>query len=221
MKRLPFEKKSRMINGTWREVAHFTCARCGGHADLRLVGAGNSWNPEATVKLAVEDGWDASLNSTRAECPRCVGARKTRAAGESPGPKRGRFYERAMAAVEKSTSAEVIQMSTALKPLSSEQRLRIRALLDKHFDDGAGRYLDGYSDHRIATELDLPRLHVETIREAAYGAIRVPPEMEAAERAVKVLESKLPDAQRLCDQIQQLLTAARESVDAARKALAA
>jgi len=51
-------------------------------------------------------------------------------------------------------------------------------MLDKHFDDKAGHYLDGKSDQTIADELKVPRIFIERIREAAYGPIRVDPEVQ-------------------------------------------
>lgn len=203
MPTLPFEITRVCQDGSWLERARFTCARCSAHEAFPLV-RGRSINPEATIKHAAAAGWDVKNHSSRAECPRCLAARRIAAKGESPGPK-----------------AEVIMLQPVAKPLTPDQRLRIRALLDKHFDDGAGRYLDGYSDQKVATELNLPRIHVETIREAAYGAIRVPPEMEAAEKAVAALEARLKPAETIAAEIDKLLAGARTLVEAARKALAA
>jgi hypothetical protein len=201
---LPFEISRHMQDGRWTERARFVCARCEGKAEFPLIRQSRAFNPEATIKNAAAAGWSVKHGSTRAECPRCVRERSQRAKGESPGPK-----------------AEVIMLQPVPKPLTGDQRLRIRALLDKHFDDSAGRYLDGYSDHRIAEELKLPRVHVETIREAAYGAIRVSPEMEAAEKAVAALEARMQPAEKVIAEVERLLKEARALVEAARKALAA
>lgn len=201
---MPFTTKKKMEQGRWVERANFECGRCGARDEFPVVGHAGRMSIKATIAGAAHAGWLAAEGSARVECPRCVTARKDRAKGESPGPK-----------------AEVIMLQPVAKPLTPDQRLRIRALLDKHFDDGAGRYLDGYSDQRGATELNLPRIHVETIREAAYGAIRVPPEMEAAEKAVAALEARLKPAETIAAEIDKLLAGARTLVEAARKALAA
>jgi len=62
--------------------------------------------------------------------------------------------------------------------MTPDERLKVRSLLDKHFDDAKGRYLDGYSDQKVATEANVPRIHVETIRETAYGAIKADGELD-------------------------------------------
>lgn len=201
---LPFTISRTLVNGSWVEKARFTCARCDAHAEFPLIRQTRAFNPESTIKNAAGAGWDVKHGSTRAECPRCQNQRRERAKGEKPGPK-----------------AEVIMLQPVTKPLTPDQRLRIRALLDKHFDDGAGRYLDGYTDQRVADELKVARVHVETIREAAYGAIRVPPEMEAAERAVAALEARLSPAEKLLADFAKAVADAKACVEAARKALAA
>lgn len=202
---LPFEITRRLENGSWKESARFRCSRCDAHADFPLIRQTRAFNPEATIKKAAESGWEVKHGSGRAECPRCLAARKQRAKGEAPNKQ----------------PAEVIMLKPVAAPLTPDQRLKIRALLDKHFDDGAGRYLDGYSDHKIAEDLRLPRVHVETIREAAYGAIRVPPEMEAAEKAVAALEGKLAPTEKVLAELTALMAEAKACIAAARKALAA
>jgi hypothetical protein len=60
---------------------------------------------------------------------------------------------------------------------TQQERLKIRAILDKHFDDNAGCWLDGYSDQKAGEEAAVPWAIVTRIREAAYGPIRVDPEV--------------------------------------------
>lgn len=56
---------------------------------------------------------------------------------------------------------------------------RIMEVLDKHFDEDKGAYLDGQSDARVAEKLGMPRVFVEHVREEAYGPLKVRPgEME-------------------------------------------
>lgn len=90
-------------------------------------------------------------------------------------------------------------------PLTQQNRLAIRGLLDKHFDDGTGQYLDGMSDDKIATTLNVPRVHVEAIREAAYGAIRVNPEVAAIKAEIAQARQALSVAQKaITDQASRL-----------------
>jgi hypothetical protein len=73
-------------------------------------------------------------------------------------------------------------MADAKAPLrdpTPEERMRIRRILDTRFDDGAGCWLDGYSDQKAGEEAKVPWAMVTRIREAAYGPIRVDPEIAA------------------------------------------
>lgn len=164
MRVLPFEIIQDRQRGS--EMARFTCRRCGGHDLLPLVRQAKAFNPQATVKRALAAGWDSS--GLVATCPACMAARAAQRKGESPGPK--------------APAAEVIRMSDA-KPAPREatpqERVKIRAILDKHFDDGAGCWLDGYSDQKAGEEIGVPWALITRIREAAYGPIRVDPEVAA------------------------------------------
>jgi hypothetical protein len=75
-----------------------------------------------------------------------------------------------------------VKQSTVPQRLSTngptpEIRLKIRGALDEHFDDAQGMYLGGQSDQKLADVLNIPRIWIESIREAAYGPIRVTPEL--------------------------------------------
>jgi len=64
-----------------------------------------------------------------------------------------------------------------LREATPQERVKIRAVLDKSFDDAAGCWLDGYSDQKAGEEIGVPWAIVTRIREAAYGPIRVDPEV--------------------------------------------
>lgn len=79
----------------------------------------------------------------------------------------------------------------AVTTLTSDQRVRVRGYLDKHFDDSDGVYLDAMSDQKIAEALNVPRLLIEQMREAAYGPIRISPEVMEARSDVAGLKAKI------------------------------
>ncbi|MFM2150274.1 MAG: hypothetical protein RLZZ187_2580 [Pseudomonadota bacterium] len=66
-----------------------------------------------------------------------------------------------------------------LREPTQQERIKIRQVLDQHFDDEAGCWLNGYSDQKAGEEIGLPWAMVTRIREAAYGPIRVDPEVAA------------------------------------------
>ena len=78
---------------------------------------------------------------------------------------------------------------------TGDERFRIRGLLDSHFDDKAGCYLSDWSDQKIGTDLNLPWAIVAKIREAAYGPIRVDPEVAKLASEHAALKARLAQAQ--------------------------
>jgi len=69
---------------------------------------------------------------------------------------------------------------------ASEQR-KIFNALETHFDEEKGAYAKGQSDQTIATHLNVPRKTVATLREDAFGPIKVDP-------GVILLEGRIDDA---------------------------
>lgn len=78
--------------------------------------------------------------------------------------------------------------SSATREATPQQRTTIRNYLDKHFDDAAGAYLDGMSDQKIADAVNIPRVIVERMRDAAYGPIKVDPEVQAIRAELAALK---------------------------------
>jgi hypothetical protein len=158
-------------------LARFQCVECGATHDEHII-SGRPLNVEGLAKRAEAKGWKADARRrNRCWCPRC--------AGPTAKPK-----------TPDTGTGKVIPMAPQVAPIrdiTSDQRLRVRALLDKHFDDGPGAYLDGMSDEKVAEQAAVPRIHVERIREAAYGPIRITPEMAEARAELEELRKSLTD----------------------------
>lgn len=161
-----FALRSKHIAGQFRPFATFIC-KCG--ATLEEIVPAGPVNPEAVAKRARNKGWDCDAwfqSATR--CPACL-SRKT--SGDKPN--------------------KDIKMSEKPREITQAERLKIRAILDKHFDDAAGCWLDGYSDQRAGEEAGVPWAHVTKIREAAYGPIRVDPALMALKEEVSTLAREM------------------------------
>lgn len=161
-----------------RTVARFRCVECGELLDLN-VKSGAPLDPEGYVKRAKQLGWRAEKQRrSRTYCPGCAGPRRPKDLNQAPEPSP---KEKSVIMASNVTTLPAAPAASRPEPRepTGDQRLRIRALLDKHFDDAAGCYLDGYSDQRIAEEVNVPRVIVERIREAAYGPLKVSPEVSA------------------------------------------
>ena len=75
---------------------------------------------------------------------------------------------------------------------TTHQRVAIRNLLDKHFDDDSHRYLEGWTDDKIAEEVKVPRVVVERIREVGYGPwVKEDPEITAIKAMIARIETDL------------------------------
>lgn len=167
-----YETKTVLKNGNLREVARFVCAEC---SDRGEVDTGGTVDPRMIVGKADRIGWKLDPKKHgRTYCPKCAGARKAPAA-----PKQ---------------EATMATPPIPIREATNDQRVLIRNLLDKHFDDAVGTFLDGMSDAAIAEKAAVPRVVVERIREAAYGPIKVDPEIQAIRTelaAVKAAAEKL------------------------------
>lgn len=87
-------------------------------------------------------------------------------------------------------SASVVTALTVAppRPITTDERVGVRNALDMHFDDKKGVYLDDMSDAAIAAKLGIPRIHVETIRESAYGPIKIDAETAAIFKEIEDLK---------------------------------
>lgn len=177
-------------------VARFECKRCDATLDVTKV---QPLNPEACARVAERAGWKAdAFHPSVNRCPAC---RAKRGGGDKP---------------EKEATAmpEPTKPPAQLREATPQERQRIRAILDRQFDDAAGSFLDGYSDQRIGEELNLPWAMVTKIREAAYGPIRVDPEVAG-------LRAEIGNAQRQIDAMSTSLASLKARLDALEKKRAA
>lgn len=163
-----YETKTVLENGNMREVARFMCAECGKRGEVHT---GGSVYPAVIVSKAERIGWKLDpKKSGRTYCPKCAGPKKAAAA-----PKQ---------------EATMTTPPIPIREATNDQRVLIRNLLDKHFDDAVGTFLDGMTDATIAEKAGVPRVVVERIREAAYGPIKVDPEIQAIRTELAALKAQ-------------------------------
>ena len=77
------------------------------------------------------------------------------------------------------------------RTLTSHEKAKVRAILDGHFDDQLGRYLDNYDDKKVGLETDLPWALVAQYRELAYGPIKPDPAIEAFTKELALMQEEL------------------------------
>lgn len=186
---LGFQKRSVFENGAWRGIARFVCS-CGATHDEPLNNG--RLNPEAIAKRAAAAGWKADAHKpTWAECPACQAKDRS---GDKPGETK----------IMPTTDIRELAAKGTREPTHAE-RLKIRNMLDQYFDDAAGCWLEGYSDQKAGEEIGVPWALLTRIREAAYGPIRVDPELAALrgehKRLIDVADKMARDLAKLTTEI--------------------
>lgn len=207
---LGFTKASVVVDGRHRQVVRFVCVDCSATTDV-TVKSGETLNIEALAATARGRGWDADpLRKSRCRCPRHL---KQHTPTDTDTELR-KFEAKQMIAKQLTVPAIV----PLTRDPTADQRAMIRKLLEEHFDEDRGCYLDGYDDEKIAEEAKTPRIVVERLRDTAYGSIRVSAEMLELEREISALKKALADhlraAKELHDQLELDAAALRKRVTA-------
>lgn len=149
--------------------------------------------PEAVKSAMANQGWE--VTKKHALCPACVARRK--AADEAERAMKQAEAEAARA-VEAETAEPVEEpmaqpnntptLSPSETPPREPSRADTRRIfrnLDDCYDDANERYLEGWDDEVLASELKVPRKWVSDIREAHFG----PPGNAKEEAALEGLEA--------------------------------
>jgi hypothetical protein len=207
---LGFDVTSETINGVSRPLAQFTCAKCPVTFDIPLKSSGKLM-PEMLAHQARQKGWDAhAAHKNRTLCPACKAAK--------PANDPDSEIKKMMAKNQTSGDTAISSGVVPFREPTIEQRARIRELLNLHFDEMDGAYHDEWDDQVVAERLNLPRVLVERLREAAYGPIRLTPEMVAMRKQHDALNQKLNDVDAsfnlLIEQVKQDMIAMRKELRA-------
>ena len=223
-------RHQRSEHGGVETLAVFACRRCPATLSLRMRKDPNANNPEFMARKARDMGWQAHPRKpNRSRCPACshnetvdrehidvvTPSRPCITIDLQPEEESAAMaLNPAPAANKVTTLASAIANSSSLTPLAKavapDSKTRIRALLDKHFDDSRGAYLDGYSDQRVGAELDVPWKAVADLREVAYGPLREDPEVAAIKASIETMSVKLGDR---ISEFQTWTMAQRKAID--------
>lgn len=192
-----FVQKPHGDDGRLSAFVHATCGECGATHDMRWD---QNNNPEKVRFRFERIGWTLDpWNLRRCRCQACR-EKKHPIAKEAPvshNPVEAR-------------AAAPLPASVAVRDPTSDDKRRMRDLLDRYFDDKLGLYLESYSDQRIGKELDLPWLMVQRYRDQAYAPLKVDPELVAfqnelnqAKRVLADLEAGVKAQVRVVDELQK------------------
>jgi|SRR5215469_2165411 len=161
--------------GRHLQVCETTCINCG---KTKRIFWKKGDEPTEIARKWRDLGWD--FDPYNAKCVVC------------PDHKRKPAAETTMQSTtaNANANANVSQMKTTPKVLTSADKGRIRHLLDLHFDDDNGRYIDEYTDQRIGSDLDIPWAMIKEFREAAYGPIREDERFDQLRKEIMAVEER-------------------------------
>lgn len=107
-------------------------------------------------------------------------------------------------AKKRKKEAEMTSIPTqTIRPLSLEEKRKIRHELDKHFDEEVGRYSEGYSDQRVGQEIGMPWAFVTAYRESEYGPIRTDTELDNFEAELRTVRELLQNLENRFNQMKK------------------
>lgn len=136
-------------NGRRQECCRVTCTGCDAVERRWLPGR---FNEHDAVAFFTRLGWQLGRAP---KCPECHEAAKA-----TP--------------LKKEPLMTVVPMKETPKPrpLSPDEKTRVRQKLDGCFDELRGVYLDGQSDQKIGESLGIPWASVREYREIAFGPLK-------------------------------------------------
>lgn len=211
-----FQIAGEHIDDKFRPIARFRCTECPATFDVPMR-SGQTTNGQLVVNSAKQAGWDAdAYSANKARCPKCLAFKK-----HNDPDSELRKTEAKMAIAPPPTPLIGAPSPPATVPIrepTADQRAMVRKLIEKHFDEDDGCYLDTMTDEKIAIESHLPPIVVARIREAAYGPIRATSEQMLIRSEITALRAKITDcteaARVLFETAQSDLAGLRKQLDA-------
>jgi hypothetical protein len=175
-----------------RIVAEISCGMCGAKV-ATPTGAGSSSLPyQVIARKFTALGWRLGNANGRDECPKCIAKN------------RAKTKEMKVLKVVDSAVKEPPRVMSR-----DDRRIIFEKLNDTYVDEKTG-YDSGWSDHRLATDLGVPRKWVEQVREEMFGPIGTNAEMNdflaQAQALLKDARSYLEEAQRVRDEVTKLIS---------------
>lgn len=168
-------RKRVVEGGRTRVVYEAWCATCGDVVRLQA----DTRDQDLILNNYRAKGWTMFEHSAR--CPKCVTTL-------------GRHDHKEGQGVD-TTKAKAVNMTATVEP-TIEEVGRIVRKINEVFDDG--RYLDGWSDRKVAEVLDIAPAKVTRARDLCIGPIKEDPavtalrsEVEAVEEMLKGIKTKL------------------------------
>ena len=197
-----FKEASENIGGQWKRVAVIACRDCGKSENLGIKTAYGLLPPTAIEKKFSQKGWEIGSNDHWDVCPDCVAKRDAKP------------VLKIVPKVTEPPAEEVAEVKPELVVAADKPRVMQRDDRRIIFEKLNGVYLDdkrGYdadwSDHKVATDLGVPRVWVEQVREELFGPVNTNVDIEEFMKGLAELalyKKQIEEFTKLKPQIEQL-----------------
>lgn len=164
----------------WCRVAIVTCRECSVNESLNIRAAKALLPPVAIAKKFHQRGWEIGANEHWDVCPACVEKRKI--VHKKPDLK----IVETIKETEK-MKPDLTVVAEAPRAMSREDRRIIFENLNGVYLDEKRGYEAGWSDHKVAYDLGVPRAWVEQVREEMFGPVNTNSDMEEFKKGVAEL----------------------------------
>jgi hypothetical protein len=170
-----FTERSEKHGSNYRIVAAVTCRGCGIEDVIGIKAAAALMPPVAIAKKFAQRGWDIGQNEHWDTCPKCIAKKK-----EKPTLKIVPKIEQAVNHMMKAEPPRTMSRE--------DRRIVFEKLNGVYLDEKRG-YDTGWSDHKVAIDLGVPRAWVEQVREEMFGPVNSNPEIQEFLEGVKALKA--------------------------------
>jgi hypothetical protein len=170
-----FTERSEKHGSNYRVVAAVTCRECGIEDVIGIKAAAALMPPIAIAKKFAQRGWDIGQNEHWDTCPKCIAKKK-----EKPALKIVPKIEQVV---------DTMMKAEPPRTMSREDRRIVFEKLNGVYLDEKRGYDTGWSDHKVAIDLGVPRAWVEQVREEMFGPVNSNPEIQEFLEGVKALKA--------------------------------
>lgn len=140
-----FPHTSERVNGVSRSMVRVTCRKCGVSSSIDVM------PPNIVTKKLEQRGWVIGANDQWDLCPACA------------------LKDKKPPALKVVPDSSLSPAAQPPRVMSREDRRLIFEKLNEVYLDEARGYDSGWSDHRVATDMGVPRKWVETVRSEMFG----------------------------------------------------
>lgn len=149
-----FVESSERYGSKFRTVARINCRKCGVSESIGIQAATGLLPPTAITKKFDQKGWTIGQNEQWDYCPGCTNAMKEK-----------------KPVLNNVVKPEIFNAASIAPPREmsrADRQIIIAKLVEVYLDEKRG-YAPEWSDHRVSTDLGVPRKWVETLRVENFG----------------------------------------------------